>query len=159
MLRIEKILQQPAYWEYIKSMEWYEKDREYCRHDMNHFLDTARIAYIYSLEHKLPYTKEVIYAMGLLHDIGKWVQYKDNTPHEKASAQLAKPLLTQAGFTPEESKKIRLAIKTHGKYNIADNSLNYLLWYADKKSRKCYCCSASESCNWSADKKNNAIVL
>ena len=50
MERVNKILQDKQYQKCYKKIAKYEKKREFCRHNMVHFLDVARIAYIYVLE-------------------------------------------------------------------------------------------------------------
>lgn len=157
--KVNGLLKQKDYWENIEKIRHFEQDRQYCRHDMHHFLDVARIGYLYTLENQLPFQKETIYAIGLLHDIGKWMQYQQGIPHEKASKTLAFPLLENAGFSPFEIEEICLAIKNHRKYQSPDNSLSYVTWLADKKSRQCFCCTMLEQCNWSNEKKNLIVTL
>ena len=89
MKRVNKILENSTYQEYIRKNKAAEVDRIFCCHNMEHFLDVARIAQIINLEEKLELSKELIYATALLHDIGRHVQYEDGTPHEVASAKLA----------------------------------------------------------------------
>ena len=48
----------------------------------------ARIAYILNMEQDLGLEKEVIYAAAVLHDIGKYAQYEDGTPHEQSERKL-----------------------------------------------------------------------
>ena len=71
MERIQKILNHPLYQEQFKLLQDAEKDREFCRHTMEHFVDVARLMYIYTLEEKTNVSKELIYAAALLHDIGQ----------------------------------------------------------------------------------------
>ncbi len=66
-------------------------------------MDVARIAYILSVDGAYAISKEIIYAAALLHDIGKWKQYEDGTPHEKASADLAEQILEASGFSEKTS--------------------------------------------------------
>ena len=68
MERIQKILNHPLYQEQFKLLQNAEKDREFCRHTMEHFVDVARLMYIYTLEEKTNVSKELIYAAALLHD-------------------------------------------------------------------------------------------
>ena len=56
---------------------------------MPHLLDVARIAYILNMEQDLGLEKEVIYAVSILHDIGKYAQYEDGTPHEQSGEKIA----------------------------------------------------------------------
>ena len=78
--KMTAIWKHPLFQSSFQRIQEWEKDRIYCRHGMEHFLDTARIAYIRSLEENIPVSKDQIYAAALLHDIGKWQQYEDGTP-------------------------------------------------------------------------------
>ena len=89
MDRIDKILKHDLFIENLKKNQAAEADRRFCRHDMAHFLDVARIGTIINLEENLGISKEVIYGAALLHDIGKHRQYGEGIPHEQASAQIS----------------------------------------------------------------------
>ena len=82
MPRLEAVRNHPLYRENYGLLEEAEQKREFCRHQMPHLLDVARIAYILNLERQLGIEKEVIYTAALLHDIGKFGQYRDGIPHE-----------------------------------------------------------------------------
>ena len=69
MKRIDQILSHPVFREQFALLQEAEKDRIFCRHTMEHFLDVARLMYIYNLEDQAGFSKEMIYAAGLLHDI------------------------------------------------------------------------------------------
>lgn len=100
----------------------------------------------------------MIYAAALLHDIGRWKQYEDKTPHEKASAALAPEILSDCGFTKEETEQIVNAISNHRNAAVRDEqSFNGILYRADKMSRSCFCCEAETACDWKEDKKNLAL--
>ena len=71
MKRIDQILSHPVFREQFALLQEAEKDRIFCRHTMEHFLDVARLMYIYNLEDQAGFSKEMLYAAGLLHDIGK----------------------------------------------------------------------------------------
>ena len=75
MHRINCITQNQKFKEYIRKNELQEIDRKFCHHDMEHFLDVARIAYIKVLESNLKIEKYIIYATALLHDIGSIIIY------------------------------------------------------------------------------------
>ena len=117
----------------------------------------ARLAYIFSLERQYDLKKDVIYAAAMLHDIGKWQQYREGIPHEIASANIAKKVLQDTGFTDEEEKMILDAIRSH-RESGADKKLSEVLYDADKISRDCYTCNAQKECNWSKEKKNLQIT-
>lgn len=154
MERVNRILNHEKYKEYIKRNNKCEIHRKFCHHDMIHFLDVCRIMYILSLEKSLGFNKEIIYACGILHDIGRWKQYEDGTPHDIASFQIAKEILEDCSFNEEEIEQILNAIKNHRNKNNENDSLNELLYISDKLSRKCFNCSAEGQCNWEQGKKN-----
>lgn len=132
-----------------------EEGRRFCHHDMGHFLDVARLAMIFALQEGQPLPEEMIYAAALLHDIGRWRQYEDGTPHEKASALLAPEILVESGFTKEETEQILSAILNHRNAAVKkDRTLDGILYRADKMSRSCFCCEAEKECDWKGDKKN-----
>ncbi len=155
---IDRIIHHQKYEECYKKILLDEKDREFCHHDMVHFLDVARIAYIKNLEEELGFSKEMIYVTALLHDIGKCFQYEEGIPHEIASAQVAKEILKSVSdLSDEETDKIIQAIKEHRKQTKNMSALGDLLYKSDKLSRACYICPAEKNCNWTKDKKNMTV--
>lgn len=158
MDRVDLILENSKYQEYIDKIKQAEEKRIFCLHNMNHFLDVARIAYIMSLEEELQISKELIYATALLHDIGRFVQYEDGTPHEEASALLAPAILREAGFTKAEQDEILRAIREHRNREIAEEkNLAGIIYRADKASRACFACEAERQCDWKKSKKNMRV--
>lgn len=157
--RASRILSHPVFLRELNKLETYEKDRIYCRHNMTHLLDVARIGWIMILEQGLPVTKEIMYAAGLLHDIGKAIQYEDGTPHNKSSAELAGPVLQDCGFHEEEIALICKAILHHRKPCSEPEALVQVLYAADKMSRSCLSCRACEDCDWPEEKKNLSLTL
>lgn len=132
-----------------------ETNRKFCRHDISHLLDVARLAYIETLENNYDFSKETVYAAALLHDIGRAV---DNDRHESAGADMAGRILERCGFTDDETSEIVRAVKMHGCTEISgESSLCGLLYRADKRSRVCCFCNAEPECNWSDEKKNMCI--
>jgi putative nucleotidyltransferase with HDIG domain len=158
MKRVNLILAHEKYKDYIDRISKCEIGREFCIHDMNHFMDVARISYIFTLERGLKHTKEEIYAAALLHDIGKWQQYENKIPHEIAGAELAYDILNDCDFNEQEIEKIVSAIKNHRNKSNIKNSLDDLLFAADKLSRACFKCSAEKECYWPQDQKNFKIM-
>jgi predicted HD phosphohydrolase len=155
--RVNRILNDPRYREYLKLNEKYEAERKFCRHDLGHFLDVARIAYILVLENRLDVGKEVVYAAALLHDIGRWLQYSEGKPHDEGSAELAEDILTDAGFDSSEKETVMSAVKAHRGDTEGSVSFSSLFSRSDKLSRNCFECSAEKECNWNAEKKNMCI--
>lgn len=159
MDRIDKILKHPLFLENLEKNHAAEANRRFCRHNMEHFLDVARIARIMSLEESVNLSQEWIYAAALLHDIGRHVQYDRGVPHEEASAAIAPEILQECGFTLSETDAIVRAIASHRDARIAgEKNLQGLLYRADKASRACYACRAEKECNWKGEKKNLTIA-
>lgn len=152
---LEKITHHPIYEEHYKNLELAEEKRKFCRHQMPHLLDVARIAYIRNLEENMGLKKEVIYAAALLHDIGKYRQYEEKIPHEKAGQEIAEIILKDSAmFSPEETQIILQAIYEHRKLDSDMSRLGWLLYESDKLSRPCYACQAEAECKWNHESKN-----
>ena len=135
-----------------------EADRIFCRHNMAHVLDVARIAYILNLEEGYGLSKELIYAASLFHDVGRHVQYETGEKHAFVGARLAESILEDCGFDEVEVQAVVSAIYTHGdKKIISERSLNGLIARADQLSRACYVCEAADQCNWSEERKNKTL--
>lgn len=156
MKRVNQILFHPKYQYALEQNGIWERERKFCRHGIEHFLDVARLAYIDSLEQGLNIKKDVIYGAALLHDIGRYRQYALDIPHEKASADLADEILPECSFSQEERIQIREAILGHRKKE-GGSKLDFLLRRADKMSRNCFACAAREACKWPTDKMNMEI--
>lgn len=156
MNRLNDILNSVEYKEYIKKIEFYEKDREFCRHDFNHFTDLARIAYIRVLENRLPYDKEIVYTIAFLHDIGRVLEYEKNIPHHKGSVIIARELLSKSNFSSLEIKLILDCIENHREGGGLD--LAKIIYESDKLSRNCFSCEAINKCYWDEEKKNKFIM-
>lgn len=158
MDRIDKIISHTLFIECLKQNKSAEENRIFCCHDMAHFLDVARIGTIISMEEGLNIGRELIYGAALLHDIGKYQQYKSGAPHEQASAEIALRILSDCGFTQEETAVITEAIRAHRDSASAfEKNLRGVLYRADKLSRPCFSCPASRECSWQESKKNLKI--
>lgn len=159
MERLDQIIVHPKYIEYLERIREWEKERIFCHHDTNHFMDVARIAWILNLEEELKLNKELLYATALLHDIGRFKQYQDGEDHALVSARLAPEILKDCGFTTEEIESIVDAIAHHRDKNISkEKSLRGVIYRGDKLSRDCYFCRARTQCDWKNDKKNLVIL-
>lgn len=162
-LRLRFIQNHPLFLSSCQRLEELEKTRIFCRHQLQHFLDVARIAYILNLESDLGISRDLIYTAALLHDIGKVRQYEEGVPHETAGELLASQILAdmpdKIRFSKEEQQKILTAIRGHRKLKANAEPLETLLYKGDKMSRTCFACPASARCNWSDDKKNMTIQL
>lgn len=163
MDRIAYIRNHPLYLSAYERLQKLERGRIFCRHQTEHLLDVARIAYILNLEQNLGFPKELIYAAALLHDIGKGEQYEVGTPHETAGARIAEQILSdmpgELRFSPEEQRQILTAIRGHRKLRTNAEPFEVLLYESDKASRACFSCQAERECNWDLEKKNMEIVL
>ncbi len=165
MERIEKIRNHPLYIRNQQRIDDMEVNRIFCCHSVNHSLDVARILYILVLEQGLFYEKDIIYATALLHDIGRGLQLEENVPHHEIGARLSKDILKDCDFSADEIAMITEAIAGHhtGKAHsegATDNqevSFTDLFYKADKLSRNCFDCKASEECYWKQEKRNLQI--
>ncbi len=166
MPRLQAVLDHPLYRQHYQKIQELELDREYCHHDMEHFLDVARIAYIRNLELQLGYQKELIYLVALLHDIGKDQQYLNKIPHEVASKEIAEVILRDISgdfrsqvFPEEELEWIRQGILGHRRIKEHMTEAQRLFYWSDKRSRKCFACKAKDTCNWKLEEKNMEIRI
>ena len=160
MQRIDRILSNEEYQKHLMSNEKAERNRIFCHHDREHFLNVARIAWILCLEREIAVPKEEIYAAALLHDIGRHRQYEEGISHEIASAQIAPGILRECGFTPEETERIVDVMLSHRDPDCkGEHSFAGVIYEADKLSRACYACAAKEACNWPDSKKNLTLQV
>ena len=158
MKRVNQIYNHPLFQEKYLALQVAEKDRMFCKHTLEHLIDVARLMYIYALEHGFSIEKEMIYAMALMHDIGRIDQIEKGIPHEQAGAELCDRILPDCGFTEKETETIKASILHHrNAVNDANNSCYEMLYWADKKSRNCYACDMREACNWDEEKMNLKI--
>lgn len=158
MKRVNAILGHPLFLQRLGRLEELEADRPFCRHDLAHLLDVARLMWIAALEEGRALDRERIYAAALLHDIGRADQIERGVPHEEAGAQLAAQILPEAGFSPDELADVLDAIRAHRGGTGARSELGDLLYRADKAGRPCWRCAAREMCNWPEEKKNAGIT-
>lgn len=149
--RVRAILNSPTYQDHLDKNSIEEKERPFCRHHFEHLLDVARITYILILEEGNPFiSREMSYAAGLLHDIGRWNEYREAIDHAQYSAELAEPILEDAGFSKAETGLIKKAIAEHrlkDEPSIHRSPLSLALSRADSYSRLCFSCEASRDCN------------
>lgn len=161
MYRVDKILNDSWYKKCIERNAAWEKKRHFCRHDLQHMLDVARIAYMLLLEGEIsgeaaaacdgelrvPANKEVIYAAGLLHDMARWKEYETGEDHAVAGAVMAVPVLGRAGFDAFEIGIITTAIREHRYGGREASPLGQYLCRADDLSRPCSRCKARAECH------------
>ncbi len=172
MKRIDLILKDPEFIEYLEHNNQAAKDDPFCKHDLSHMIDVARIAYILVLEKGfLNYfienaglkgraeAKEVIYATGLLHDIGKWKEYEAGIDHAAFGARLARDILIRAGYEDHEIEVIGRAIYEHR--NISQNMsfLGERMHRADNLSRACSKCKEKDNCCKRTNRENGPLLL
>lgn len=159
MKRVELLINDSLYQQYMKCNLEEEMEPKFCQHDFGHHLNVARIAYILVLEHNdLNYfikecglsgklaAKEVIYAAGLLHDIGKWKEYKEGIDHASYGASLSRDILARAFFNHNEVDIISRAVFEHRNISVDMSFLGERLHRADNLSRICSKCPDLEQC-------------
>lgn len=152
--RISKILTHTAFQRYLTEIEIWEKERKYCGHDWNHLISVSRISYILLLERGQTLLeidngivlREIVYGAGLLHDIGRVEQYKTNRDHALVGADLAVPILLDAGYSDKEVELMVKAIKEHRNSVAGATSLGKILYLADNLARQCNSCQVKSEC-------------
>ena len=107
MERFQKIVCHETYKQTYEKLQELEKDREFCGHDMEHFLSVARISYLMVLEKNLDIPKDIIYATAFLHDMGRADQYEKGISHDEAGRRDFKRLWLYS------RRK-----KNHGRYDL-----------------------------------------
>lgn len=176
----DRILVETSYLQYVDELEEIEKDREYCRHDFDHFFNVGNILYSLCLECNISYEKfdlkDTCYVIGLLHDLGRIEEYKYGISHEKALA-LSREILFDckcedlflkfvlevisyhSGRMPIDDIKDEIVrIKEENDNNIKDynefiEDIKKLLKIADQLERKCFKCSVRNTCKWKEEEK------
>lgn len=159
MDRIQRIFDHPVYRRNFNGIQEAERERKFCRHDLQHFLDVARIGWIYNLEDGGQLSKAVIYAAAVLHDIGRYREITEGIPHDIAGGALAAEILADCGFADGDIKMIKDAVAGHRNRDDGGEKLASYLYRADKQSRCCFACDAADECKWSDEKKNHVIVI
>ena len=175
MKKVNEIFQNKNFLYYIQELNKIEQDRVFCKHGIEHSLDVARIAYIRVLENNLNFSKEVVYAIALLHDLGRVSEYKNKVPHNIAGLKIAQEILGEVSFSKKEKAQIINAILKHrgsmqhndiyDKDNLTREDiecilkLSEIILVSDKESRLCFNCSAKDKCYWDKDKKNLYIKI
>ena len=154
MQRCNRIYNHPLYTERTTHINETETERIFCRHNLEHALDVARIGYIMILENGLNISKELFYAAALLHDAGRYSGKK----HNESGAELALKIMPDCGFSQSETKLVSDAILAH---RTDDNAGDFskVLYEADKKSRICFICKAQSECYWENEKRNLEIEV
>ncbi|MBU3110384.1 HD domain-containing protein [Clostridium lacusfryxellense] len=156
--QIDHIIENHSFQYNLRKIEKMEKNREFCKHDMQHFLDVARLMYIINLENDLNLPKYIIYTTALLHDIGRGEEYENGIDHNIASVHIAKKILNECKYDIKEINEILEAIGNHRNNTESFNSLSDILYKCDKLSRNCINCSAIDKCKWPQDKQNLKIT-
>ncbi len=152
MNRLEKILNNPLYWDYLHKNHQKEIERIYCKHNWEHLALTAQLTQKLLREKKLTLASdplvnlEIVGAAGILHDIGRWLQYETGEDHAQTGSRLARPLLEQAGYSQAEIDLVCQAILEHNKGKEAQSLLGQMLCLADDLSRPCSTCQAQKGC-------------
>lgn len=172
MPRVDAVWNHPLYRDRYDALQRAERDRVFCQHDLQHFLDVARIAWTVMLEDEAGVSplisRDVVYAAALLHDIGRADEYETGESHDVAGERIAAEILgTVEGdkrFSSAERAQILAAVAHHRSSSAASDgapgagALATALRYADKASRACYACPARTACNWPDEKKNLTIT-
>lgn len=142
-----KILKHPKFIKYLELNAKAERDRRFCCHDLQHAVDTARVAYIIALENKFNLSRDIIYSAALLHDIAKWKQYSSKADHALEGAVLAEQILKDVDMNAQDSELILDAIRSHRTGGENNSPLGMVLYAGDKACRLCSRCAVIHECN------------
>ncbi|MDE6502273.1 MAG: HD domain-containing protein [Ruminococcus sp.] len=154
-----KILANETYHKELEELRRLEKDRIFCGHDIQHFLDIARITMIICHEKGIDVMPDLIYSASLLHDIGRTKEYSENIPHHIAGKEIAEKILDETGCSSGIKNRILSLIVNHRNQQNEKDSLESIFYMADKKSRLCFACPSRKICNWKEEKKNMNIEV
>lgn len=154
-----KILVNETYRTELDNLRKLEKNRIFCCHDIQHFLDVARITMIICKEKGVDVVPDLIYSAALLHDIGRTREYTENIPHHIAGKETAEKILDETGCSHDMKNRIISLIVNHRNQQNEKNSLESIFYIADKKSRLCFACASKDICNWHEDQKNMNIEV
>lgn len=160
MERLNAILRDRTYQEFVKRNQELEQSRVSCCHTFEHMLDVARIVYVLMLEDRAfidwlhsehiedaNVGRELIYTVALLHDIGRWEEYETGESHALISGRYAEVLMEKHGYTAQEIKLAVVAIQEHRSSCTPTTILSSYIQRADKLSRLCLCCDVQELCS------------
>ena len=154
-----RILKNREYQRVLSQLREMEADRVFCRHDIQHFLDVARLAVILCNDWGVSCDRDIIYAAALLHDIGRVQEMQCGIPHDIAGQAVADVILSDISCPDDAKKQIISLIASHRSAAPKKSQLEQVFCEADKRSRSCYCCAVQAMCNWSEDKKNLDIEV
>lgn len=154
-----RILKNEYYQDQLHRLCELEKDRIFCRHNMEHFLNVARIAMILCGQKRIRLNADIIYSAALLHDIGRIQEYTDGIEHDIASQTTAAEILDSIDCPREISEKIISLIAGHRKTGLQPDTPEAIFSKADKLSRNCFECDARSQCKWQKDKMNLEIEV
>ena len=157
--RVEKIKNDLFYLKCLSLNDLKERGRQFCRHDYQHMVLVSEISYKMIMEDQgmerfiinegltgFSQARDIIYAAGLLHDIGRWRQYENGDDHALAGADMSIAVLERAGFTPKEIQITTRAIGEHRRAGPGASYLGRVLCLADDLSRPCPTCQARPEC-------------
>lgn len=157
--KIKKILNHKLFIENMRKIIQIEENRIYCKHDIFHCFDVARICYIIVLENNLHYDKDVIYALALLHDIGRAKQYESGEDHSLIGGEIAAQIMHDVAFSEHDIELVKdIILKHSGEHNIlSPKTLKEAFLKSDFLARKCSFCSAIDTCKWKTKNFRNDI--
>ncbi len=151
------ILRHPLYRSLMNEMQQHEQTRPFCHHGYEHALAVCRLMWIACLEDgHADLGRDVVYAAGLLHDIGRVQQYANGTDHIKAGQPDWDEILRSCGYDASERRLIVSAMESHHSVD-GGGRLGALLRTADRESRLCFVCHAADACHWPDEKKNEGV--
>ncbi|MCR5019944.1 HD domain-containing protein [Ruminococcus sp.] len=154
-----RILKNEYYQDQLHILCELEKDRIFCRHNIEHFLNVARIAMILCGRKRIKISADIIYSAALLHDIGRVQEYTEGIEHDVASQSTAAKILDSIECPRDIREKIISLIASHRNMKADPDTPEAMFNKADKLSRNCFECNARSLCKWQKDKMNLEIEV
>ena len=151
-MKTSLILQNELFNSLLCELNQLEQNRKFCRHDLSHLIEVARIMLLINKKEKLNLDHDLIIAVALLHDIGRVKQYKYGLDHRTSQLDDIKKILKDCTYKEYEIEEITKAISLHKEGS--NSPLSNLLFRADKLSRPCYLCKVKNECYWNDNIKN-----
>ena len=160
--QIDRLLQHPMYRARLELLQELERKRDFCGHNLEHFMKVGRIAEYVVAKNELLFAEEVVWGAALLHDMGRVEQYRQGISHEKASVAFAREILFSLDWNVSDIDMVCEAIGSHSHRQCAADrwrkmpelvSLTEVISFANQFSRTCYKCHMADACKWTEEEK------
>lgn len=128
--RYEQIQLDSEYQNLLSEIEDLKKERVYCKHDLAHFMDVARIASLIWIEEgsSVELNKDIIYAAALLHDIGRVIEYNEGISHDEGNRTKRTSRISLRNI-------ILQCLRHYSRNKRRPTSIRCIIWRSSRNSR------------------------